>query len=350
MPDKNSTYLNSPQFVASRISNVSQIGGIETSVMDNGYSRGTRIAWFNTGSGLRFKVVIDRAMDVADAFFNQYSLAWHSAAGIMPNQFLATSGIHWLRTFGGGLITTCGLSHVGGPEQDEFGDRGVHGWISNRPAEIESIIQPDPARGKMEMSISGRIKEATIFGPHLELRRTISCSLGQSYIDIRDEVSNRGNTKAPHMLLYHYNLGWPLVDEGAELYFDGEMHYVNEQRDRHIFNDQNKFRRCSAPIPEHNGAGEAAAYFDIVADENGMCNCGINNSKIGIGANIRFRKEQMRWLTNWQHWAHGEYVTGLEPGTHPPIGQAAARAQNTLLFLEPGETRNYEMRFAVIAH
>ena len=59
-----------------KISNPHQLGGIELSVLDDGTARGCRIAWFNTGSGLRFKVVIDRAMDIADAFYNQNSLAW----------------------------------------------------------------------------------------------------------------------------------------------------------------------------------------------------------------------------------------------------------------------------------
>ena len=69
-----------------KVSNVAQVGGIETSVLDNGLGRGVRIAWFNTGSGLRFKVVIDRAMDIADAFFNQYSIAWLSHPGVMAPQ------------------------------------------------------------------------------------------------------------------------------------------------------------------------------------------------------------------------------------------------------------------------
>ena len=56
----------------------------------------------------------------------------------------------------------------------------------------------------------------------------------------------------------------------------------------------------------------------------------------------------MPWLTNWQHWGKGEYVTGLEPGTHPPIGQAKARAQGTLIHLAPGETRKYDLRFEVL--
>ena len=40
-------------------------------------------------------------------------------------------------------------------------------------------------------------------------------------------------------------------------------------------------------------------------------------------------------------------VTGLEPGTHPPIGQAKAREQGTLIELEPGESRTYELSLEV---
>src|SRR5688500_10540062 len=186
-----------------RVSNVSQIGGIETSVIDNGAGRGARIAWINTGTGLRYKVVIDRAMDIADAFYNQHSLAWLSHTGIIAPQPFSDKGIDWLRTFGGGLLTTCGLSHVGGPETDQTGQRGLHGLISNTPAEIESIVQPDPFQGKMEMSITGRMRETQIFGPSLELKRTISGRLGEAVIQIHDEVINRGNQPAPHMILYH---------------------------------------------------------------------------------------------------------------------------------------------------
>ena len=128
-----------------KISNAFQLGGIETSVLDNGAGRGTRIAWINTGGGFRFKVVIDRAMDIADAFYNQHSLAWLSHVGITSPQPFSNHGMDWIHTFGGGLLTTCGLSHVGGPEADEYGERGLHGGVSNLPAEIESIIQPDPA-------------------------------------------------------------------------------------------------------------------------------------------------------------------------------------------------------------
>lgn len=331
-----------------KISNSAQLGGIETAVIDNGLGRGTRIAWINTGTGLRYKVVIDRAMDIADAFYNQHSLAWLSHLGITPPQPFSDQGIEWLRTFGGGLLTTCGLSHIGGPESDDFGTRGLHGQISNIPAEIESIIQPDPLAGKMEMSITGIIKQTRIFGPALELRRTISGTLGEATIRIHDEVLNRGNTAAPHMLLYHFNFGWPLVDEGTELIWQGKWQSRDGDPNNPIFREGNDFRTCPAPLDEHSGGGEEAAFIDIDADTNGTCHCGLRNSKLGLEVSLSFQKSQLPWMTNWQHWGKGEYVTGIEPGTNPPIGQAKAREQNTLIQLAPGERRSYDLELKVI--
>ena len=126
-----------------KISNFHQLGGIETSILDNGAGKGIRIAWMDTGSGLRFKVVFDRAMDIAEAFYDKYSLAWISHLGITPPNTSITSGTNWLNGFGGGLLTTCGLTHIGGPEKDEYGERGLHDRISHVPAIVESISQPD---------------------------------------------------------------------------------------------------------------------------------------------------------------------------------------------------------------
>lgn len=330
------------------MSNIVQYGCIETSVLDNGPGRGTRIAWINTGGGLRFKVVIDRAMDIAEAAFNQYNLSWMSHAGITSPEPISLHGADWLRTFGGGLVTTCGLSYFGPPEKDEHGERGLHGLISNQRAEVESIIQPDPRAGRMEMSITGRIRETQIFGPSLELRRTISATLGKPIIRIHDEVTNVGNTATPHMILYHCNFGWPLADEGADILWDGTWKSGGRESDDRIFREGKNFRKCQPALPEHNGGGEAVAFIDPKADAGGQCACGLYNKNLGIALTLRFDKSQLPCLTNWQHWGEGEYVTGLEPGTNPPSGQAAARKENKLIQLQPGEKRVYDLEFEIL--
>ncbi|MBS1750870.1 MAG: aldose 1-epimerase family protein [Bacteroidetes bacterium] len=348
MPVEKNEIENTLPLWKNKISNPVQIGGIETSVLDNGLSKGTRIAWINTGAGLRYKIVIDRAMDIADAFYNQYNLAWLSHIGITSSQPFSNQGVDWLKTFGGGLLTTCGLSHTGGPEIDEYGQRGLHGEISNLPAEIESVIQPDPASGKLEMSITGIVKQSMALGPNLELRRTISGKLGSPAIQINDVVINRGNQPAPLMLLYHCNFGWPLADEGTDILWNGEWQSREGEPHNKIFNKNNNFRKCTATRDDHAGRGEEAAYIDISENSDGECYCGLYNSQLGIAVSIKFYKKELPWLVNWQHWGRGEYVTGLEPATLPPIGQAKARAENKLIFIKPGESKTYRLEMKVL--
>src|SRR5215813_6616564 len=114
-----------------------QLGGIETSVLDNGPGRGVRIAWVNTGGGLRYKVVIDRGLDIADAEFLGQSLTWHSLTGITAPSFAYHRGLDWLRSFYGGLVVSCGPINVGAPFNENGEDFGLHGTHSNTPANVE---------------------------------------------------------------------------------------------------------------------------------------------------------------------------------------------------------------------
>lgn len=330
-----------------KVSNPAQIGGIETAVLDNGPGRGTRVAWVNTGAGLRYKVLLDRGLDIADAAFQSHALAWLSHVGNVAPGPVAYRGIDWLESFGGGLVTTCGLDHAGGPEEDGHGARGLHGQYSRFPAAVESVIQPDPRSGRLDMSITGTVKQSQPLGAQLELRRTIRSRLGEAAVTIEDEVYNHGNVPAPHMLLYHINLGWPLVDEGVDIRWQGD--WSSREGDAHarIFKEGEDFRTGRPPLPEHVGGGEEAAFIDVVADADGRCVCGVHNAALGMALSVEFNKQQLPWLTNWQHWGAGEYVLGLEPGTHPPVGQARARQDGTLIMLEPGERRRYEVTIRV---
>jgi len=331
-----------------RVGNHTQIGGIETSVLDNGPGRGTRIAWVNTGSPLRYRVVIDRGLDIADAFFNQHSLAWISHGGVVAPRSDAREGLEWLYSFAGGLLTTCGLTHVGGPETDQFGQRGLHGRISNLPAAVESIVQPDLAAGRLGMSITAVMKQSRVFGPNLELKRTISSRLGEPTIRIHDVVTNLGNEPAPHMILYHCNYGWPLVDEGTDIICKGDWASRGLDMDNAVFNSKRNFKKCSKPLDNHKGGGEGCAFINVAADKKGVCTVGLCNGKLGLALVMKYKKKQLPWLSNWQHWGPGEYVTALEPGTNPPIGQAAAREQKKLIHIAPGKSRTYDLEMTVL--
>jgi galactose mutarotase-like enzyme len=332
-----------------KVGNVFQVGGIETSVLDNGPGKGSRIAWVNTGAGLRFKVAIDRGFDIVDAFYNDSSLAWLSNTGLTAPRPDANSGIEWLYSFFGGLLTTCGLTHVGPPEEDENGTRGLHGRVSNIPATLDSIIQPDLANENLAFSITGTVRESRVFGPCLELKRTISCILGQACIKIHDEVTNLANTPTPHMILYHCNFGWPLVDENADIVYKGVCKSRGLKMDDELFNDKHDYKKCQGPLQSHKGTGESCGFIDVEADKDGLCCVGLANTSRSLGLVMKYNIKQLPCLANWQHWGANEYVCALEPGTNFPIGQAKAKEQGQLIILEPGEKRQYELEISVLS-
>lgn len=101
-------------------------------------------------------------------------------------------------------------------------------------------------------------------------------------------------------------------------------------------------------MDEHSGGGEDVAFINIAADSSGQCTCGLYNGNIGLATALRFQKKELPWLINWQHWGKGEYVTGLEPATNPPIGQAKARELQDLILLAPGESRDYHLEFEIL--
>jgi hypothetical protein len=150
------------------------------------------------------------------------------------------------------------------------------------------------------------------------------------------------------MILYHFNFGWPLVDEGTDILWQGAWHSMEGDKPDKIFSEGSNFKKCPAPLTNHNGIGEAVAAIDASQDRSGKCTCGLYNSKLGLAVAISFQKKQLPWLTNWQHWGKDEYVTGLEPGTNPPIGQAKARKENQLILLAPGASRSYDLEIQVL--
>lgn len=318
-----------------------QLGGIETSVLDNGPGRGVRIAWVNTGAGLRYKVVVDRGLDIADAEFLGQSLTWHSGTGPTPPTRALDRGLDWLYGFYGGLIVSCGPMNTGAPCTDQGQVLGLHGSHSNTAATIESIVNPDPAAGRLEMSITGMIRAARVFDPNVEVRRTISGTLGEPVIRIHDRFTNRGNTRVPHAWLLHINFGFPLLEPGASTYcYSGEIQTRGDSAA--WFTQRKDFRAAPAPQESHRGAGEVFAYIDPVTQAGGNVLCGVVNTRRGFGVKIEYAKKDYPRLGNWQHWGpNGSYVGALEPMTGGVEGRDKDRERGWLRFLDPGRSIAY---------
>ncbi len=320
--------------------NFAQLGGIETSVLDNGPGRGVRIAWVNTGGGLRYKVVIDRGLDIADAEFLGQSLTWHSLTGVTAPTYAYHEGLDWLRGFYGGLLVSGGPLNTGDPFVENHQSFGLHGTHSNTAAILESIANPDPSRGELEMRITGIVRTARVFGPNVELRRTISSRLGVPAIEIHDHFTNRGNERVPLAWLLHINFGYPLLEPLASTYcFRGAVSpLAGSERWYRAGAD---YKSAPRPLEEHRGAGEFCAYIDPVADSSGKVTAGVVNRQRRMAVRIEFSQHDYARLVNWQHWGpRGSYAGALEPTNAGVEGRPIDASRGWLAHLEAGESRS----------
>jgi len=327
-----------------------QVGGIERYVIDDGPARGVRALCVNTGGGLRYRILVDRGLDIDQAFFNQHSLTFLTHKGPTAPTRGLDRGMDWLKGFPGGLLTSCGPMNIGPPCVDGEDDLGLHGPHSNSGAHLDSVNQPDLRSHHPGMSITGHLRYGALYGPCLELRRTIASPLGKNVIDVIDEFYNAHNQPTPHGWLLHINFGYPLVDEGAEFCYDSPQVVPTTAPASIVrFKPDIDYKRIPAPLEAHRGPDSAVAYlFPKPVNAAGRTTVGIINRKLGLGVAIHYNTKQFPRCGNWQHWGPGEYVCALEPMNGTIDGRASDRASGQLDFIPPGGVRRYRYQIAVI--
>ena len=120
--------------VLRRVGNQSQLGGTRHYALAQGRAKNVAAIDVDTGAGLHFTILPDRTMDISAATYKGTNLVYRTPNGEVHPSFYEPAGGGWLRTFFGGLVTTCGLTYLGGPGKDGDEDLGAHGRASTTPA------------------------------------------------------------------------------------------------------------------------------------------------------------------------------------------------------------------------
>ena len=204
------------------IGNQTQIGGTRHYVLTDGWGKNLRAIDVNSGKGLHYTIMPDRGMDISLAGFKGTNLVYLTCNGETHPAFFEPENIGWLRTFSGGLLTTCGLTYLGGPVTDGNEHLGLHGRYSTIPAKQVADLS-EWIGDEYYIKIKGIVEEGVIFGNKLRLEREITTIQGQNNISITDKITNFGSQTSPYTILYHMNLGYPLLSEDAELIIDPEQ-------------------------------------------------------------------------------------------------------------------------------
>lgn len=306
-----------------------QIYGVEEHRLVGGKGDGMRIFQIRNGAGLELTVSADRCADISRASLNGVNLGWFSPVGYVAPSYYDDRGLNFLKSFTGGFLTTCGLTAVGSPCTDEGEELPLHGRIANTPADHVYCTEDDG-----EITLCATVRQTSVFGEKLVLNRKITCPIGANKMILTDTVENEGEDRSPLMLLYHMNMGYPLLDENAELTVPSD---AVAPRDARAAEGIDSWQQI---LPPQKGFVEQC-YYHTFAGESGSAQ--LINRKAGVGVKITFPTDPFCCFTQWKQMGQRAYVLGLEPGNCTPDGRDVLRREGRLQFLEPGERKTFRL-------
>lgn len=245
---------------------------------------------------LEIDLLPTRGLDIGAARWRGERFSWESPLGHIPWQG------DFARSFGGGLMVTCGLRNAGAPSEGQ----PQHGWYSSLPAR-DVKVGGDRA--------TARIVDADVPGPTLELTRAVEVSA--SGVRVTDTVANLGPDAEPAPVLMHVNLLWDELDIDST--------DVTPRDDDAAAGD---WRTVGPPGPErvyeHHGATRAVVRHG--------------------STRVTVRSDLPR-LWEWIHPAYG--ALGIEPANCSVLGRAHDRREGALPMLEPGARRTTTLEITV---
>lgn len=280
--------------------------------------------------GLSARLRPDRGLDVGAVWWRGIPLAWASRVGEVAGRPTGAPQ-DWVRAFGGGLVTTCGLQNVGRPSEGH----GQHGAFSSTPASDVTVTRREVG-DELELAVTALVVEADALDTFLECRRTVTTRTGSGRLTVTDVVTNRGSAEVVAPMLYHVNLGAPVWSPGARLEVSGATDTIPRDDDsRAALAD---WPTAPAPAPDarervfehHFGplpAGTTERHVRVV------------NPALGVAVTVAWDASTMPRLHQWVHPRSGVYVLGIEPANCSVLGRAADREAGRLPVLAAGASR-----------
>lgn len=337
--------------IRERVGNMSQLAGCKRYTLSDGKANGTRAIDVNNGTGLHFTVLVDRGMDIAWADYKGNNLCFISKTGVVSPHFYDSHGSGFLENFGAGLLTTCGLTYMGAPCVDEGEELGMHGRISNVPAEncnIKEYWQVGAGDGDGDdeyiIEIEGKVRQARFFKENIVLTRKITARMSNTpnnTITIKDTVENCAFEAYPLMLLYHFNFGYPIVSEDTKLYSNATEVVARDQDAQLGIDTYSTFETPTVGYKEQ-------VFYHNVKDSDNITAC-LYNEKLdgGLGVYLKTKRSQLPKLIEWKQMGQSDYVVGVEPATWYPEGRSVARERGELIYINPGEIKEFEIELGI---
>lgn len=304
-----------------------QYHGVEEHRLVGGKGDGMRLLEINNGKGLELVCVPDRCGDISRLKYKGINLSYLSACGYVAPAYYERAGTNWLKSFTAGFLTTCGLEAVGTPSEENGEVFSLHGSIGNQPCEQFYWKEDDET-----IRVHFLIKDENIFTRKLRLERTIEVSKTENQFRIIDRITNTGDQEEAFEILYHMNMGYPLLDEESIITIPAKKVIP---RDDHAAEDLENWLHMQKPTAGY----QERCYYHQFADKCGSAK--IYQPKLDMELSIHFDAKKLDGFIEWKMMGVRDYVLGLECGNCYPDGRKAMRECGMLKFLKPGESKEY---------
>lgn len=330
-------YQQEKQYIA----NIEQLFSVRRSRLAGGRADGVQVIDIHNGGNLALTIAQDRCMDIPVLRYRGRCLNYITCNGISHPAYYEISGEGWSEAFSGGFLYTCGLSNTGLRSGTDWDTQKEHGGIANRPAEHLNVIWSETEDGPA-VELVGTMKEGMMAGANLSLTRSIRVSYRKDVVEITDVVKNEGYRRVPHTILYHCNMGYPLLQPDSRFSLPHSA-----VRPRTPFAAE-QLPHLEEILPPQDEMEEACYYYTPVPDAQGWATAVLENEREGLRLRLHFDTSTLDHFVQWKNFVKGEYAMGLEPANAPIDGRQDALARGELPYLEAGESRIYRLMFEVL--
>lgn len=325
-----------------------QTWAIRKYTLSGGLSQGVEVVEANNGS-LTAYIIPTRGMGLWKIEQGDTRIGWDAPAErpVHP-MFVNCSSrnkLGWLDGFNE-LLCRCGLSFNGPPGEDGDAlnpleaDITLHGRIANKPAEWV-----DAELTEAGIIIRGLTLEHSLFGVNLALETEYLLPWGEATLEVNDSVTNRASGPAEMQLLYHINVGTPLVEAGGTWNAPLQNVYCRDPRASEQFDEYPQIYGPTA------GYAEQVYFCDLAADDAGRSLAMLQNKAGEAGFAVEFDLQTLPCLSVWKNTQalSDGYCVGLEPGTNFPNHKSVERQNNRVVTIPAGDTWKTSLELKLLA-
>ncbi len=328
------------QSLMKKVGSMQQVAYVRPITLQEGRCTGLK-AFDVKNNELQYQVLADKCLDVGQLSYKGVNFNFLSKPGLQGRGHYDTHGEEALRSIMGGLFFTAGLENICAPCTVNGKELPMHGRIRTTPAEHLSADAFWEGE-RYILRTSGEMREAELFGENLVLRRSIETRWGEKSLTVTDEIENQGFRPEPLLLLYHINIGYPLLDEGTEILLPTRS---VTPRDEASKGHEMRWNVMDAP---KDNEPEYVFIHEPVADENGNVIVCVLNERLKLGLRLSYTAANLPRFMEWKSTASGDYVVGLEPSNSSVYGRLYHEREGSVHHLAPFAKETNVLTFTVL--